>query len=51
MASVAWIQNNIAAVMFLGREVVYDRLNIEFRQAEERIIFTENKATFEPPVR
>ncbi len=40
MPSVAWIQNNTADVMFLGREVVCDRFNIEFRQAEEQIIFT-----------
>lgn len=40
MAPVAWIQNNTADVMLLGREVVFDRFNIEFRQAEEKIIFT-----------
>jgi Aspartyl protease len=40
MVPAAWIQNNIADVMLLGREVVFDRFNIEFRQADEEIIFT-----------
>lgn len=40
MAPVAWIQNNTADVMLLGREVVFDKFNIEFRQADEQIIFT-----------
>ena len=40
MAPVAWLQNNTADVMLLGREVVFDKFNIEFRQAEEQIIFT-----------
>jgi hypothetical protein len=26
--------------MILGREVVFDKFNIEFRQADEQIIFT-----------
>ena len=39
-APVAWLQNNTADVMLLGREVLGDRFNIEFRQAEEQIIFT-----------
>jgi Aspartyl protease len=37
---VAWLQNNRADVMLLGPEVVFDKFNIEFRQAEEQIIFT-----------
>jgi hypothetical protein len=37
---VAWLQNNTADVMLLGREVVFDKFNIEFRQADEQIIFT-----------
>jgi Family of unknown function (DUF5678)/Aspartyl protease len=40
MVPAAWIQNNIADVMLLGREVVFDKFNIEFRQADEEIIFT-----------
>jgi hypothetical protein len=40
MVPAAWIQNNTADVMLLGREVVFDRFNIEFRQADEEIIFT-----------
>ncbi|MBE9223897.1 retropepsin-like domain-containing protein [Phormidium sp. LEGE 05292] len=40
MAPVAWLQNNTADVMLLGREVVFDKFNIEFRQADEQIVFT-----------
>ena len=29
--------------LLLGREVVFDKFNIEFRQAEEQIIFTWRK--------
>ncbi len=39
MVPTAWIQNNTADVMLLGREVVFDKFNIEFRQADEEIIF------------
>ncbi len=38
---VAWLQNSIETEqLLLGREVVFDKFNIEFRQAEEKIIFT-----------
>ncbi|KAF3890383.1 retropepsin-like domain-containing protein [Tolypothrix campylonemoides VB511288_2] len=40
IAPVAWLQNNTTDVMLLGREAVFDRFNIEFRQAEEKIIFS-----------
>lgn len=41
IAPVAWLQNPTdGEQLLLGREVVFDRFNIEFRQAEERIIFT-----------
>lgn len=40
IAPVAWLQNNTADVMLLGREVVFDKFNIEFRQGDEQIIFT-----------
>jgi hypothetical protein len=40
MVPTAWIQNNTADVMLLGRQVVFDKFNIEFRQADEEIIFT-----------
>ena len=40
IAPVAWLQNNTVDVMLLGREVVFDKFNIEFRQADEQIIFT-----------
>ena len=43
MVPTAWIQNNVADVMLLGREVVFDKFNIEFRQADEEIIFTRRK--------
>ncbi len=38
---VAWLQNSIETEqLLLGREVVFDKFNIEFRQAEEKIVFT-----------
>ncbi|GJD16260.1 hypothetical protein RIVM261_012160 [Rivularia sp. IAM M-261] len=40
VAPVAWLQTDTgAAQLLLGREVVFDKFNIEFRQSEERIIF------------
>ncbi|MCP4347741.1 MAG: hypothetical protein GY795_19740 [Desulfobacterales bacterium] len=39
-APVAWIQDdNCIDEMILGREIVFDKFNIEFRQAEEKILF------------
>ena len=41
VAPVAWLQTDTGGEqLLLGREVVFDRFNIEFRQAEEKIIFT-----------
>ncbi|MGK7892516.1 MAG: retropepsin-like domain-containing protein [Xenococcus sp. (in: cyanobacteria)] len=41
IAPVAWLQTDTGGEqILLGREVVFDRFNIEFRQAEEKIIFT-----------
>ncbi len=41
IAPVAWLQTNTGAEqLLLGREVVFDKFNIEFRQADEQIIFT-----------
>lgn len=41
IAPLAWLQTEInTEQLLLGREVVFDRFNIEFRQAEERVIFT-----------
>ncbi|MCW5313795.1 hypothetical protein GTQ43_08240 [Nostoc sp. KVJ3] len=41
IAPVAWLQTNTGGEqLLLGREVVFDKFNIEFRQAEEQIIFT-----------
>ncbi|MGB7519335.1 MAG: retropepsin-like domain-containing protein, partial [Spirulinaceae cyanobacterium] len=41
IAPVAWLQQITGGEqLLLGREVVFDKFNIEFRQAEERIIFT-----------
>lgn len=40
VAPVAWLQNPTEDVILLGREVVFDKFNIEFRQADEEIIFT-----------
>jgi hypothetical protein len=40
VAPVAWLQSDTgAAQLLLGREVVFDKFNIEFRQSEEKIIF------------
>jgi Aspartyl protease len=40
-APVAWLQTPIENTpMLLGREVVFEKFNIEFRQADEQIIFT-----------
>ena len=39
-APVAWLQKDTGGEqLLLGREVVFDRFNIEFRQAEEKILF------------
>ena len=41
IAPVAWLQTEInTEQLLLGRELVFDRFNIEFRQAEEKIVFT-----------
>ncbi|WP_298920465.1 retropepsin-like domain-containing protein [uncultured Nostoc sp.] len=41
IAAVAWLQTNTGGEqLLLGREVVFDKFNIEFRQADEQIIFT-----------
>lgn len=41
IAPVAWLQSNTGGEqLLLGREVVFDKFNIEFRQADEEIIFT-----------
>ncbi len=41
IAPVAWLQTNTGAEqLLLGREVVFDKFDIEFRQADEQIIFT-----------
>lgn len=41
IAPVAWLQTPTdSEQLLLGREVVFDKFNIEFRQAEEQIIFT-----------
>lgn len=41
IAPVAWLQNNTGGEqLLLGREVVFDKFNVEFRQADEEIIFT-----------
>lgn len=41
IAPMAWLQNNKGGEqLLLGREVVFDKFNIEFRQADEEIIFT-----------
>jgi hypothetical protein len=47
VAPVAWLQTDAsAAQLLLGREVVFDKFNIEFRQSEEKIIFHAVEAPF-----
>lgn len=44
IAPVAWLQSNTGGEqLLLGREVVFDKFNIEFRPADEQIIFTWRK--------
>ncbi len=38
-APVAWAQTDFCQEILLGREVVFDLFDIEFKQAEEMIIF------------
>jgi hypothetical protein len=38
-APVAWLQNKDCQEVLLGREVVFDLFDIEFKQAEENILF------------
>lgn len=38
-APVAWAQTDFCQEVLLGREVVFDLFDIEFKQAEETIIF------------
>lgn len=39
MAPAAWAQTDVCQEIVLGREVVFDLFDIEFKQAEEMIIF------------
>lgn len=46
IAPTAWLQTQTGGEqLLLGREVVFDKFNIEFRQAEEQIIFTWREST------
>ena len=38
-APIAWLQNEVCQEVLLGREVVFDLFDIEFKQAEEKIMF------------
>ena len=38
-APIAWVQNKNCSDTILGREIVFDLFDIEFKQAEEKIIF------------
>ena len=37
---VAWLQNKELADVIIGREIVFDMFDIEFKQKDEKIIFT-----------
>ena len=39
-APVMWLQTNDMSEMLLGRQVVFDKFNIEFRQVDKQIVFT-----------
>ncbi len=39
-APVAWVQNQECTDEIIGRLIVFDYFNIEFRQSEEKIVFT-----------
>ena len=38
-APIAWLQDVVCQEVLLGREVVFDLFDIEFKQAEEKILF------------
>jgi hypothetical protein len=38
-APIAWLQDDVCQEVLLGREVVFDLFDIEFKQAEEKILF------------
>jgi Aspartyl protease/Family of unknown function (DUF5678) len=38
-APIAWLQDEVCQEVLLGREVVFDLFDIEFKQAEEKILF------------
>jgi hypothetical protein len=44
-APIIWLQTEGTNELILGRELVFDLFNIEFRQAEETIIFTLHQTT------
>lgn len=37
---VAWVQNEECTDEIIGRVIIFDNFNIEFRQSEEKIVFT-----------
>jgi Aspartyl protease/Family of unknown function (DUF5678) len=45
---VAWVQDPDCYDLIIGREVVFDAFDIEFKQAEELIIFKKRNAKQEP---
>jgi hypothetical protein len=36
---IAWMQTEVYQDILLGREVVFDLFDIEFKQADEKIVF------------
>jgi len=40
---VAWLQDSEINEIIVGREVVFDEFDIEFKQAEEKIIFKKRR--------
>jgi hypothetical protein len=39
----AWVQNEDVEDLIIGREVIFDAFDIEFKQAEETIFFKKRK--------
>lgn len=44
-APVAWLQDNGFNELIVGREVIFDKFDIEFKQAEEKILFKKRSQT------
>ena len=39
----SWLQDDTIDEMIIGREIVFDLFDVEFKQADETIVFTRRK--------